>query len=143
MANSVPMTTREAIRALRKRGYSRRKIARELGVHRNTVGNYLDLEDGGGVSKCTTPSPGSEESGGRARSACEAYREIVEGKLEAGLDGKRIWQDLVDEHGFGHGYQSVKRFVGKLRARAPRRVWRMECEPGERPRWTTGRCGRT
>ena len=131
MANSVPMTTREAIRALRKRGYSRRKIARELGVHRNTVGNYLDLEDGGGVSKCTTPSPGSEESGGRARSACEAYREIVEGKLEAGLDGKRIWQDLVDEHGFGHGYQSVKRFVGKLRARAPRRVWRMECEPGE------------
>ena len=37
MANSVPMTTREAIRALRKRGYSSRKIARELGVHRYTV----------------------------------------------------------------------------------------------------------
>ena len=26
-----------------------------------------------------------------------------------------IWQDLVTEHGFEHGYQSVKRFVHKLR----------------------------
>ena len=60
MANSVPMTTQEAIRALRKRGYSKRKIARELGIHRNTVDNYL----GGGrrpeSSKCTIPTPGSE-----------------------------------------------------------------------------------
>ena len=42
MANSVPMTTREAIKALHKRGYSKRKIARELGIHRKTVGNYLE-----------------------------------------------------------------------------------------------------
>ena len=26
-----------------------------------------------------------------------------------------IWQDLVDRHGFTGGYQSVKRFVRKLR----------------------------
>jgi transposase len=26
-----------------------------------------------------------------------------------------IWQDLVGEHGFAHGYASVRRFVGKLR----------------------------
>jgi hypothetical protein len=26
-----------------------------------------------------------------------------------------IWQDLVDQHGFAGGYQSVKRFVRKLR----------------------------
>jgi len=25
-----------------------------------------------------------------------------------------IWQDLVSDHGFPHGYQSVKRFVHKL-----------------------------
>ncbi|MCB1098054.1 MAG: helix-turn-helix domain-containing protein, partial [Verrucomicrobiae bacterium] len=37
MANEIPMTTREAIKALQMRGYSKRKIARELGIHRNTV----------------------------------------------------------------------------------------------------------
>jgi hypothetical protein len=26
-----------------------------------------------------------------------------------------IWQDLVSDHGFASGYQSVRRFVGKLR----------------------------
>ncbi len=26
-----------------------------------------------------------------------------------------IWQDLVDDHGFSHSYQSVGRFVKKLR----------------------------
>ena len=31
-----------------------------------------------------------------------------------------IWQDLVDDHGFTGGYQSVKRFVRKLRG-SPRR----------------------
>jgi hypothetical protein len=25
-----------------------------------------------------------------------------------------IWQDLVSDHGFPHGYQTVKRFVRKL-----------------------------
>jgi transposase len=138
MANSVPMTTQEAIRALQKRGYSKRKIARELGIHRKTVGNYLKEEaevanppDG---SKCTTPSPGPEVGSRGAngqQSACEALRSIIEEKLDQALHAKRIWQDLVDEHGFGHGYQSVKRFVAKLKALEPRRVWRMECLAGE------------
>jgi hypothetical protein len=30
-----------------------------------------------------------------------------------------IWQDLVDDHGFGAGYVSVKRFVGRLKAAEP------------------------
>jgi hypothetical protein len=38
---------------------------------------------------------------------------------------------LVDEHDFKHSYQSVKRFVRKLKKADPERVWRMECEPGE------------
>jgi hypothetical protein len=31
--------------------------------------------------------------------------------LSRGRNAKAIWQDLVDIHGFGGGYQSVKRFV--------------------------------
>ena len=131
MANSLPMTTQQAIRALRMRGCSKRKIARELGIHRNTVGNYLDAEGGGNERKCTTPTAGSAALEGRCPSRCEPYRGIIEEKLGLGLTALRIWQDLVEGHGFGHSYQSVKRFVGRLKAAAPERVWRMECEPGE------------
>jgi len=129
MANLLPMTKKEAIRALQKRGYSQRKIARELGIHRDTVGNYLTEPPD--ESKCTTPTAGSEAIGSGRKSACEPYRELIESKLASGLQGMRIWQDLVTERGFNHGYESVKRFVRKLKARDPQLVHRMECEPGE------------
>jgi hypothetical protein len=38
---------------------------------------------------------------------------------------------LVAETAFRDSYQSVKRFVHKLRAAQPERIWRMECQPGE------------
>ena len=49
------------------------------------------------------------------RSACEAYRELIEQGLALGRNSKAIWQDLVSEHGFAGSYQTVKRFVRKLR----------------------------
>lgn len=126
------MTTREAIKALQQRGYSQRKIARELGIHRATVSRYLEGEPPPpDPSKCTTPSPGSKSRTDEGQSACEPYREFIEEKLALGLDAKRIWQDLVAERGFDHRYASVKRFVCKLRAKDPQRVWRVECGPGE------------
>ena len=154
MANSVPMTTREAIKALLRRGYSKRKIARELGIHRNTVDHYADgawepdgakctistAGAGGGDAaaggpKCTIATTGPARAGDgvqRGRpSECQGYGAMIEEKLGVGLTALRIWRDLVEEHGFGHSYQSVKRFVARLKAAAPERVWRMECEPGE------------
>ena len=70
MANEIPMTTREAIKALQMRGYSKRKIARELGIHRNTVAHYLGEAPNGSEpskdkqsdSKCTIPTPGAAVS---------------------------------------------------------------------------------
>jgi transposase len=52
-------------------------------------------------------------------------------KVEVGLSAQRIYQDLVEESGFTDSYQSVKRFVRKLRSIQPDRVWRLECQPGE------------
>jgi transposase len=52
-------------------------------------------------------------------------------KIEAGLSAQRIYQDLVEDNGFTDSYQSVKRFVRKLRALQPERIWRLECQPGE------------
>jgi hypothetical protein len=48
-----------------------------------------------------------------------------------GLSEQRIYQDLVEENGFANSYESVKRFVRKLRVRHPQRVWRLDCQPGE------------
>ena len=51
-------------------------------------------------------------------SASEPYRELIEQALTKGRNAKAIWQDLVDDHGFVGGYQSVKRFINKLRGSA-------------------------
>jgi len=48
-------------------------------------------------------------------SACEPYREFVEQELARGRNAMAIWQDLVSDHGFASGYQSVRRFLCKLR----------------------------
>lgn len=42
-----------------------------------------------------------------------------------------IYQDLVEDHGFGHRYNSVKRFVATLRKREPLRFDVLEFLPGE------------
>src|SRR6266536_1227145 len=66
------------------------------------------------------------------RSVCEPFREAIELGLSRGRDAIAIWQDLVAESGFGGGYQTVKRYVRKLRGKQPlqpRAVIRTE--PGE------------
>jgi len=76
--------------------------------------------------------PASEvESFKRGRpSDCEAYRAVVEAKLDQGLSAQRIFQDLVED-GFKGGYDSVKRFVRRLGRSSPLPFRRMECGPGE------------
>jgi len=64
--------------------------------------------------------------------ASEAYRELIERELSRGRNAMGIWQDLVDTHGFTGGYQSVKRFVRKLRgAASPEARVIIETRPGE------------
>ncbi len=48
-------------------------------------------------------------------SASEPHRGLIEQALLRGRNAKAIWQDLVDDHGFASSYQSVKRFINKLR----------------------------
>jgi transposase len=84
-------------------------------------------------SQCTTtviassppPSAASEAS------QCTPFRGIILSKLDQGLSAQRIWQDLVSEHGFGHQYHSVRRFVARLGAKTPLPFRRLECGPGE------------
>jgi transposase len=48
-------------------------------------------------------------------SACTAYREVIELGLSRGRNAMAIWQDLVEQYSFASSYQSVQRFVRKLR----------------------------
>ena len=50
-------------------------------------------------------------------SACEIYREWIEAQVVLGRNAMSSYQDLVERHGFTHAYNSVKRFVGRLKAR--------------------------
>jgi transposase len=74
----------------------------------------------------------SEPTDKRSGSGSEAYRELIELELSRGRNAMGIWQDLVDRHGFMGGYQSVKRFVRKLRVLvSPEARVIIETRPGE------------
>ena len=65
-------------------------------------------------------------------SACEPYRESIEVALGRGRNAMGIWQDLVDKHGYSDGYQTVKRFIRKLRGTSsPQAVGIILTAPGE------------
>ena len=69
---------------------------------------------------------------GLTGSGCEPYRELIELGLARGRNARAIWQDLVSQCGFASGYQSVKRFVRRLRgAQAPEAHPVIVTEPGQ------------
>lgn len=154
MSNVLKVSIRTTIVTLAARGYSLRRIARELGVDRRTAGRYVrqagyEVSQGGvrPGSKCTSAghevTPGSEgrveskcttsepEVTPGSRSSCEPWRQVIESMVEAGLSAQRVFQDLRAGHGFTKSYSAVKRFVATLRQASPERVWRVECEPGQ------------
>lgn len=65
-----------------------------------------------------------------ARHAAAAHRDTIVAKLDKGLTAQRIWQDLVEEYGYAHSYESVKRYVRRL-AKRRRAVGIYHSEPGE------------
>ena len=62
---------------------------------------------------------------------CEPHREFIEAQLRLKRNATAIYQDLVDQHSFGGQYNSVKRFVAKLRHKEPEQFDRLSFLPGE------------
>ncbi len=125
LMNRLSVSLQQSILTLHERGWSARRIARELGVHRETVGRELQRSNPAkvtpGSESDVTPEPakvtpgsegGSESkpakvslgSALRSRSQCEQWREAIEVALAQGLTARRIHQDLQSEHGYQGGY---------------------------------------
>jgi transposase len=101
------MTKRQQVIALLALGWSVRRIERETQVRRETVSRYARSAD---------PNPAKVFPGSSLppRSAAGRYDATIREKLGQGLTAQRIWQDLVEDFGYGYSYESVKRYVRRL-----------------------------
>jgi transposase len=170
MANRLKMAKIDAILHLHEQEWSKRRIARELGVHRDTVARVIrtakQISDQAGAltAQNRPPEPGAPLDQNRppdegaltaqnrppdleappgsetappptppppSASLCAPFRDVILAKLDQGLCGQRIWQDLVREHGFTAQYHSVRRFVKRLGQTSALPFRRLECGPGE------------
>ena len=64
-------------------------------------------------------------------SPCEPHRPWIEEQVRLGRNATAIYQELVDQFSFTHGYNSVKRFCRRLRTRELEQFDRLEFLPGE------------
>ncbi len=160
MVNCLKMKTRQQVIALLELGWTYRRIEAETGVRRETVSRYDRLRHskaakvfpgseapagiGDAVNRDVTGSnaakafPGSPSNPAKAfpgsllpaRSSAAPYHEAISEKLDHDLSIQRIWQDLVEEFGYGGSYESVKRYVRGLE-RPSRPVGVYHSSPGE------------
>jgi transposase len=135
--NVLKSHLRITIETLLARGESQHEIHRRTGVDRKTIRRYAKLSKSpmttgsadpeGQIPPLRPPVPMPEV----ARSACEPHREWIEAQAALGRNAQAIYQDLVEQFGFQAQYNSVKRFVRRLRVRDPERFDVLESEPGE------------
>jgi transposase len=135
--NQLKVNLQQSIVVLFEKGWSKRRIARELGVDRATVRKYLAAAGakspapqtgsvGGSESKSPTPQTGSV-----VPSVCDRWGEEIEAAWQAGLSVQRIYQDLVREHQFTGSYHAVRRYVLRRQGAVNLPFRRMECSPGQ------------
>src|SRR4029078_10984404 len=101
MANRLTMAKVNAILSLHQSGHSNRRIAKLLGVDRETVGKYVEAAENqpNAPTGSTHSLPPISASGLSVPtgppSTCDPYRELIQAKLEQRLSGQRIYQDLL------------------------------------------------
>ena len=110
------------ILTLKKKGLSQRKIARKLGISRNTVKKYLE----------NPGFPDSLKRRGERKSLLDPYVGNIGAWLEEDSDYTGTWiYDRLSNMGFPGSYEIVKRKVQELKAeRQTIAYMRFETEPG-------------
>jgi transposase len=141
---------RITVETLLRKGRSQREVERLTGVDRKTIRRYeregreasgppnspgvatgSDGRESGVLVGETPPPRPPARAPKEARSACEEHRAWIEDQVQLGRNAQSIYQDLVEGFGFAHRYNSVKRFVRTLKARAPERFDVLTSSPGE------------
>ena len=117
----LEVSMQTTIQTLFKRGYSKARISRELGVSPKTVRKVLRSQANGEDELPKQPHP----------SALDKHQEFIEIQRSKGLSRQRIYQDLVDSQGYTGSYSAVRDFVSKLEKRAPKPFMVMNALPGE------------
>ena len=110
--NELIVSLQRSILTLAANGWSQRRIARELAIHRETVGRHLRLATSkpakvpAGSDGEAEPKPAKVPAGlfPQSRSQCEPWREFIEQGCQVGLSAQRLYQDLVTEHQFAGSY---------------------------------------
>ena len=125
---------------------SQREIERVTGISRHTIRAYQQrfvaerancpgVATGSDAPASQIPPPrppaAPSVSAPLTTSLCEPHREFIEAQLRLRRNATAIYQDLVDQHGFGGAYNAVKRFVAKLRHKEPEQFDRLSFLPGE------------
>jgi transposase len=147
--NYLKTPQRQQVIALLELGWTYRRIEAETGVRRETVSRYdrrrrsnaAKVFPGSEPSGAATPEGESPPEGSNAakvfpgsalpeRSSAAAYREVIVEKRDEGLSAQRVWQDLVEEYGYAHSYESVKRYIRDLPG-AVRPAGVIHTDPGE------------
>ena len=160
MTNYLKMPKKSQVLALLELGWSYRRIEVETGVRRETVSRYDRTRRPNAAktfpgSDTSPPTDSAEFSGGdgsnaaktfagsdakpaktfpgsapSVRFAADRYHDAILEKRTRGLTAQRIWQDLTEEFGYGHSYESVKRYLRTIAPRG-RVVGVFESEPGQ------------
>ena len=144
--NVLKPNQRATVYTLLERNTPQREISRITGIDRKTVRAYrqrwlAEQSNSPGVATGSTvstdspnaqiPPPWPAAVVPVATSLCEVHREFIEAQLLLRRNAVAIHQDLVDAHGFTGAYNTVKRFVAKLRYKAPEQFDRLSFMPGE------------
>ena len=140
MGNELKMAQRQQIQALIGLGWGDRAIRRETGYDRETIAKYRKqqeeklkvlttpaVDDGQNRPKVPTdfsspeiqnppkvPADIPAAAPTNSRSI-HPYTEVIRSFYLQHLTAQRMYQDLVERHGYTGSYDSVKRYVRKLR----------------------------
>ena len=137
---------------LLRSGNSQREIERRTGISRHTIRAWakrfaaesdpppdpncsgVATDPGQALASQTAPPrPPTSLAAAAATvtSLCEPHRAFIEEQLRLGRNAMAIYQELVDVYGFAARYNSVKRFVARIRVKAPQQFDRLSFLPGE------------
>lgn len=153
MGNILRMEKQQQIQVLTKLGWSDRAISRETGIDRASVSKYrkeqvepaeaassdlsqippkvptdVEVQERQNQPKVPTdliPLPRTNSA------AISSYAEQIRSFFLKRLSAQRIYQDLVEQHDYRGSYDSVKRYVRKLRKRVRGFTERLPHLPGK------------